>query len=170
MNWLDFIIAIILIASVLGGLKDGTFKSAGRLAAILVAIPLAGLSYRLPSWALSFLPGADWEDLLGFGIAFGLIRWLLEAPVSIERWLTGEKRQAKGPLNRAMGGAVNLLAGSMGVLLFALAVTAYPILGWLSGAMLDSRLVVSLESRLGFVPAMLPHMFKAAAEAIRLGS
>ena len=90
--------------------------------------------------------------------------------MSIERWLTGEKRQAKGPLNRAMGGAVNLLAGSMGVLLFALAVTAYPILGWLSGAMLDSRLVVSLESRLGFVPAMLPPMFKAAAEAIRLGS
>jgi len=169
-NWLDFIIAIILIASILGGLKDGAFKSTGLLVATLVAIPLAGLSYRLPSWALSFLPGTDWEGLLGFGIAFGLIRWLLETPVSIERWLTGEKRQAKGPLNRTIGGTANLLAVAMGVLLFSLAVTAYPVLSWLSSAILDSRLVVLLESRLGFVPAMLPHMFKAAAAAIHLGS
>jgi hypothetical protein len=44
------------------------------------------------------------------------------------------------------------------------------VFGWLYSAVVDSRLVTSLEARLGFVPGMLPEAFKAAAEAIRLGS
>lgn len=170
MNWIDAIVAIILIAGIFGGLKDGTFKSVGGLVAILIAIPLAGLSYRLPAWALSFLPGTAWENFLGFGIAFGLIGWLLKIPLNIERWLTGEKRQSKGPLNRAIGGAANLISSGIGVLLFALTVAAFPVFGWLYNAIVDSRLVTSLEARLSFVLSMLPEVFKTAAEAIRLGS
>ncbi len=170
MNWIDAIIAIGLIVSIFAGLKGGTFKGVGGLVATLVAIPLAGFSYGVPAWAISFLPGTAWENFLGFGIAFGLIQWILKIPLNIERWLTGEKRQAKGPVNRAIGGAANLLNGGITVLLFSLMVAAYPVFGWLYNAVVGSRLVTSLEARLGFVPGMLPEVFKTAAEAIRLGS
>ncbi len=170
MNWIDLIMAIVLIAGIFGGRKDGTVKSVGGLVAIIIAIPLAGLSYQLPAWALSFLPGTAWENFLGFGIAFGLIQWVLKMPLNIERWLTGEKRQSKGPLNRAIGGAAHLASTAIEVLLFFLVVAAYPVFGWLYDAVVDSRLVTWLEARLGFVPGMLPEVFKTAAEAIRLGS
>ena len=61
MGWIvDIIVIIILILSFVGGLKDGAVKSFFSLLALVIAIPLTGLSYRLLATILSFLPGTNW--------------------------------------------------------------------------------------------------------------
>ena len=47
MDWVSIIAIIILILSFLGGMKDGAVKTFSSLVALIIAIPLAGLSYRL---------------------------------------------------------------------------------------------------------------------------
>ena len=65
--------AFILFFSFIGGLKDGAVKSFFSLISLLIAIPLSGIFYNLIARVLSFLPGENWENFVGFFITFGII-------------------------------------------------------------------------------------------------
>jgi uncharacterized membrane protein required for colicin V production len=76
--WLVSIIAVlILILSFFGGIREGVVKHFFNLVALIIAIPLAGISYRLIARVLSFLPGENWENFIGFFIALALISVIL---------------------------------------------------------------------------------------------
>lgn len=59
MIWVNIVAIIILVLSFFGGLKEGLVKQFFNLVVLLVAIPLAGFSYRLVAIAISFLPGEN---------------------------------------------------------------------------------------------------------------
>jgi len=77
MTWVSILAVIIIILSFFGGLKEGAVKNFFSLVVLIIAIPLAGLWYHLIAIILSFLPGTNWENFVGFFITLGLISIIL---------------------------------------------------------------------------------------------
>jgi len=169
MIWVDILAVIILVLSFFGGLKEGAVKQSFSLVVLIIAIPLAGLSYRLIAIILSFLPGENWENFIGFFIALVLISVILHFIVLLPRKIT-RKLWRKGTLFRLLGGALNIVGASIFLVVFVLAVGAYPVFGWLERAVTNSSVLVWLVEHLSFVPAMLPEVFQDAATLRIAGS
>jgi uncharacterized membrane protein required for colicin V production len=70
---IDVIVALILIFSFLGGLKDGAVKEFIGLLAFVVALPLSGLLIGVVSGWLSFVADGTWRSLLSFLLTMGII-------------------------------------------------------------------------------------------------
>jgi len=165
----DILAVIILIFSFLGGLKEGVVKHSFNLIGLIIAIPLAGLSYHLIALILSFLPGTNWENFVGFFIALVLVSLILHFIFRLPRKIV-QKVWRKGALFRLLGGALNIVSVSIGMVVFALAVGAYPIFGWLGRAVTGSGVLMWLVEHLGFVQTMLPEALQNVATLIVAGS
>jgi len=159
MVWVNILAVLILFFSFVGGLKDGAVKSFFSLIALIIAIPLTGISYHLLATLLSFLPGEDWENFVGFFVTLALISIILYFVFLFPRKLI-QKIWNKGVLFRLIGGALNILNSAIGIVVFALLVRAYPIFGWLEQAVMDSSILSWLVVNLSFVQAMLPEIFQ----------
>ena len=77
MVWVNILAIVVLVFSLIGGLRDGAVKSFFSLITLIIAIPLAGISYRLLATILSFLPGENWENFVGFFVTLALISVIL---------------------------------------------------------------------------------------------
>lgn len=161
MTLVNIIAVIILIFSFVGGMKEGAVKNFFSLLALIIAIPLASLCYRLPATILSFLPGENWENFTGFFIALGLTIAILHLIFLLPRKII-RKVWKKGCLFRLLGGAMNVLNTGIGITVFTLMLGAYPILDWLAKAVTNAGIPVWLVEHLGFVQAMLPEIFRNA--------
>ncbi|MFC2020585.1 CvpA family protein [Chloroflexota bacterium] len=155
MVWVNIIAVIILFFSFLGGLKEGAVKKFFSLVAVLIAIPLTGLSYRLLASLFSFLPGDNWENFIGFYITMSLIILILYFSFLIPRRLI-QVFWKKGVIFRLVGGAFTILNTAIDIVVFALVIGAYPIFGWLQKAVTGSVILDWLISNLSFVEKMLP--------------
>jgi len=164
----DILAVIILILSFLGGLKEGAVKHFFNLIVLIVAIPLAGLSYYLIAAILSFLPGTNWESFVGFFIALAIISVILHFIFLLPRKII-QKVWRKGALFRLLGSALNIVSAGIGMAVFALAVGAYPIFGWLERAVTNSSVLAWLVEHLSFVQSMLPEAFQNAATLMVAG-
>ena len=162
MIWVDILAIIILFLSFFGGLKEGAIKKLFSLVVLIAAIPLAGLFYYLVAIILSFLPGTNWENFIGFFITIGLISVILHFILFLPRGIS-QKIWRRGTFYRLLGGALNVLNASIGLVVFTLALGAYPIIGWLKHAVVNSSVLAWLAEHLSFVPAMLPEVFQNAA-------
>lgn len=162
MHWIDIIIIIILILTFIGGLKEGAVKNFFSLVALIIAIPLAGLSYRLIASILSFLPGTNWENFFGFFITMGIISAILQLIFLLPRKFI-QKIWKKGCFFRLLGGVLNLFGAAIGSTVLTLALRAYPIFDWLERWVSSSGILMWLVEKFGFVQAMLPEVFKQAA-------
>ncbi len=169
MVWVNILVVIILFFSFLGGLKEGAVKKFFSLAVLIIVIPLAGFSYRLIAIILSFLPGENWENFIGFFIALGLMSVILHLVALLPRRLV-QKIWRKGLFFRLIGGALNLVNASIGMVVFTLVLLAYPIFDWLERVVADSGVIAWLVELLGFVQAMLPEVFQNAATLMVAGS
>jgi len=165
MIWVSIIAVIILILSFFGGLKEGAVKQFFNLAVLLIAIPLAGFSYRLLAALLSFLPGENWENFFGFFIALALISVILHFIGLLPRRII-QKIWKRGLFFRLLGGALNLVNASIGMVIFTLVLLAYPIFDWLERWVAGSAVLASLVEIFGFVPSMLPQVFQSAAMTV----
>ena len=157
MIWVDILVALVLFFSFIGGLKEGAVKSFFSLLAFLIALPLSGLSYRLLANLLSFLPGTDWENFIGFFIALGIISVILSLIFIIPRKLI-EKIWGGGVFFRLIGAIISLLNAALGLTVFALIVKAYPIFGWLESAVNGSGIFTWLVTNFGFIYVLLPNI------------
>lgn len=164
----DILAVIILIFSFLGGLKEGVVKHFFNLIVLIVAILVAGLYYHLMAVFLSFLPGTNWENFVGFFIALALVSVILHFIFLLPRKII-QKIWKKGALFRLLGGALNIVSAGMGMAVFALAVGAYPIFGWLERVVTTSNVLAWLVGHLSFVQAMLPEAFQSAATLMVAG-
>lgn len=165
---IDILAVIILILSFFGGFKEGAVKHFSNLIVLIVAIRVAGLSYHLIAAILSFLPGANWENFIGFFIALALVSVILHFIFLLPRKIT-QKIWKKGALFRLLGGALNIVSAGMGMVVFALAVGAYPIFGWLERAVTNSSVLTWLVEHLSFVQSMLPEAFQNVATLMVAG-
>lgn len=162
MIWINILAALILFFSFVGGLKEGAVKSFFSLIALIIAIPLTGVSYHLLANILSFLPGENWRNFVGFFVTLALISIILHFVLLLPRKLT-QKTWDRGVLFRLIGGTLNTFNAAIGMAVFTLLLQVYPIIGWLERAVTDSSVLTWLVVHLNFVQAMLPEIFQDAA-------
>ena len=165
MIWVNIIASLILLFSLIGGLREGAVKQLFYLIALFIAIPLAGISYHLLANLLSFIPGENWENFLGFFIMLALISVILYFVFLLPRRFA-QKVWKKGLLFRLIGAALNIFNAAIGMVVFTLVLRAYPIFGWLEQAVTDSGILTWLVVHLSFVQAMLPEVFRQAATMV----
>ncbi|TET66443.1 MAG: CvpA family protein [Dehalococcoidia bacterium] len=165
MIWVSIIAVIILILSFFGGLKEGAVKQFFNLVVLLIAIPLAGFSYRLLAALLSFLPGENWENFFGFFIALALISVILHFIALLPRRII-QKIWKRGLFFRLLGGVLNVIHASLFLVVFTLVLLAYPIFDWLERWVAGSSVLASLVEIFGFVQSMLPQVFQSAAMTV----
>jgi len=165
MIWVNIIASLILLFSLIGGLREGAVKQLFYLIALFIAIPLAGISYHLLANLLSFIPGENWENFLGFFIMLALISVILYFVFLLPRRFA-QKVWKKGLLFRLIGAALNIFNAAIGMVVFTLVLGAYPIFGWLEQAVTDSGILTWLVVHLSFVQAMLPEVFRQAATMV----
>lgn len=168
MIWVSIIAALILFFSFIGGFKEGAVKNFFSLIALLIAIPLTGISYRLLANLLSFIPGENWENFIGFFITLALISIILYFVFLLPRKLI-QKAWGKGVFFRLIGGALNIFNAAIGLTVFTLVLQAYPIFRWLEQAVMGSGVLTWLVVHLSFVQAMLPELLRQAATPIVAG-
>ena len=168
MVWVSLFALLILVLSFVGGLKEGAVKQFVSLVILIIAIPLAGISYHLVATILSFLPGENWENFVGFFITLAVISVILHFIALLPRKLV-QKIWKKGLLFRLLGGALNTLNASIGMVVFTLVLLAYPIFGWLERAVAGSSVLSALVQALGFVQALLPGIFRDVANLMVAG-
>ena len=162
MIWVNILASIVLFFSFIGGLKEGAVKSFFSLIALIIAIPLTGVSYHLLANVLSFLPGEDWQNFIGFFVTLALISIVLSFVLLLPRKVT-QKVWNRGVLFRIIGSILNILNTGIGLVVFTLLIRAYPIIGWLEQAVTDSSVLNWLVVHLSFVQALLPEIFQNAA-------
>jgi len=168
MALVSILAVVILILSFFGGMKEGTVIQLFSLAILLIAILLTGVSYRLIALILSFLPGQNWENFIGFFVTLALASLILHFITWIPRRIA-RAIWKKGLIFRLVGGVLNLIQTSIGLALLALVIAAYPIWRWLAEAIYGSGVVMGLLERFGFVAGMLPEAFRSAALAVTSG-
>ena len=165
MIWVSIIASLILLFSLIGGIKEGAVKQFFTLIALLIAIPVAGISYHLLADLLSFIPGENWENFLGFFIVLAVISIILHFIFLLPR-RPAEKAWKKGVLFRLIGAAFNIFNAAIGMVVFTLVIDAYPIFDWLERAVTGSGVLTWLVSHLSFVQAVLPEVFRQAATMV----
>ena len=165
MIWINIIAIIILLLSLFGGLREGAVKQFFNLVVLIIAIPLTGLSYHLLAKLFSFLPGENWGNFIGFFITLAIISVILHFIALLPRRLV-QKIWRRGLLFRLLGGALNVVNASIGMVVFTLVLLAYPIFDWLERAVAGSAVLASLVEAFGFVQAMLPEVFQSAGMVV----
>lgn len=163
--WIDILVALILFFSLIGGLKEGAVKRGFSLLTLLIAIPVAATFFRLPATILSFLPGENWSNFIGFFITLAFLTAILHIAFFLPRRIV-QKTWSKGLLFRLTGGALNVLNTAIGMVIFALLVKAYPIIGWLERAVTESSALTWLVTYLSFVEAWLAKVLQDTAIAV----
>ena len=166
MEWLvSLFVLFILLVSVFAGLKEGAVRHFFNLVAVLIAIFIAGLFYHLIAGLLSFFPGENWENFISFFIALGIVVAILQLAFLLSRKLIN-KIWKRGLLYRLLGGALNAVNASIGLVVFTLVMNAFPIFDWLARWVAGSSVMSSLVNVFGFIQALLPEVFRAAATVV----
>jgi membrane protein required for colicin V production len=68
MNWLDILILVTLVLSVIGGLMTGIVRGVCNLAGLIIGIILAGRFYLTVAGWLSFIHNTELANVIGFGL------------------------------------------------------------------------------------------------------
>ncbi len=165
MNILDFLVVLTIILSFFDGLRKGAARSLFPLLAMLVAIPLAGILYYILAALLSFLPGTNWQNFIGFFITMGITSAILQFMFTLPRMVFKEV-WGKGGASSLVGGVLNILNSAIGWTVFALVVRAYPVFNWLETAVKDSSVLNWLIITFRFVETMLPNEFETGAQVL----
>jgi membrane protein required for colicin V production len=151
---IDIIIALILIFSFLGGLKEGAIKEFLGLLAFILSLPLAGLCIGFVSGWLSFVSDDTWRGLLSFLLAMGIIIILLHLLFWFPNNLL-EKIWSGGFLWSLLGGVFGLADAVLGLVLIVILLDIYPILSWLSSILDSSSILGWLVAAFNGVVTML---------------
>jgi uncharacterized membrane protein required for colicin V production len=165
MNWVDIVAIIIIILSFVGGLGEGAVRTFSSLIALIISIPLAGLSYKIVASWLSFMPGTDWGNFIGFFIAMGVINVIFFIIFFVPRKIISAIWN-KGVLFRVLGGGLNVLGAMIGLAVFTLVIRTYPVVDWLVGDVNNSNVLQAMVTGFGFVKSMLPDLFLKASTVV----
>jgi uncharacterized membrane protein required for colicin V production len=140
------------------GLKEGAVKRLFSLTAALISIVLASLAYGFVAGLLSFLPGENWENFLGFFITLGIIAAILHLLFWLPRKLI-QKAWNQGLPYRILGVIASLFESSIGFVVFATVIFTYPIIDWLARWFSESGVMSFLLEVFSFVQDLLPSEF-----------
>ena len=165
MNWVDILVIIILILAFFGGLKEGAVRQIFILLATVIALPIAGISYRIIASILSFLPGTNWENFIGFFITLAIFILVLQLAFLIPQKII-RALWKKGVLFSRLGGIFGLLNAVIGFVVLALLFNAFPVISWIAENVTNSAILPGLVNSFGFIQSMLPALFRQAEPAV----
>jgi membrane protein required for colicin V production len=111
MNWLDIIIAIVLVIGIVIGLKAGLIKMVISFAGLILAIFLAGRFYVALADKLTFISSVQVARIVAYIIIF-IVVMLVAALVA---WILTKLASTilLGWLNRLVGAVIGLLVGAI---------------------------------------------------------
>ncbi len=111
MNWLDIVIAVVLVIGIVIGVKAGLIKMVVSLAGLILAIFLAGRFYVALANILTFIPSDQAARVVAYIIIF-IVVMLIAALIA---WLLTKLASAilLGWINRLVGAIVGLLVGAI---------------------------------------------------------
>jgi uncharacterized membrane protein required for colicin V production len=158
----SIVAVMILFFSFMGGFFQGAVQSFFSLISFIVALPLAGLFYPFFARILSFLPGRNWENFLGFFISLAIASLILNFLFYLPRKIT-ERAWKRGPISRLLGALLNLVGAALGIVVFALVLEAFPVLGWLQRAVSSSGVIAWLVVNLDFIQEWLPEVMRSTS-------
>ncbi len=111
MNWLDIIIAIVLIISVVSGIRSGLVRMVISMVGIILGIFLAGRYYQALAGQLTFIPSDRAASIVAYVIILvavmvvaGLLAWGLSKALSAI---------ALGWVNRVGGAVLGLFSAAV---------------------------------------------------------
>ena len=165
MIWVNVIAGIVLVFSIIGGIREGAVKQFFSLIALLVAIPVAGISYHLLAGILSFIPGENWENFISFFIMMAAVIVALHF-IFLLPCRSFQKSWKNELLFRIIGAIFSLFNAAVGMVVFTLVLYVYPIFDWLEGAVSGSVILNWLVAHLSFVQGVLPEVFRQAATMV----
>lgn len=153
---------LILVFSFIGGIKEGVVKSFFSLITLVISLPIASKLYYLIASLLSFIPGEDWENFIGFFITLAIVSVILHFIFFMPRKIL-HKIFGGGCVSRPFGGVINLFNSAIGLTAFALVLLAFPVWGWLEQALRESAIMSWLVINLNFVQALITEVSRQAA-------
>ena len=136
MNAADWMILVVILASIIQAIRAGFFREAFGVVGLVLGYLLAAWKYgSLAGWLESFLKSQAFSEVAGFLIIFLAITILASVAGRVARWAV--KESGLSFLDRILGGALGLVRGCLVVAVVLMAMTAFsPASQWLQ----DSRL------------------------------
>lgn len=151
----DIIVALILVFSFIGGLREGAVREFLNLLALLIGLALTGLFMGYVVAWFVFVWDMNWRYLFSFVttlllimMVLGLLSWPLRALI--------EKGWNSGPLWSMLGGLFGLVSSAIGLVVLVTLFEVYPVFPWLNSIFLSSQILNWLVSTLGSVLMAMP--------------
>jgi membrane protein required for colicin V production len=136
MEWVDWVIVLVILLAVLAGLREGFFRSVCSTAGLLLGLALATWNYaRLAAWLMFFVRIEAVANVIGFlAIALAVMALAGLAGQMIAKTVHG---MGLGCLDRLLGAVFGFLQGALLVMVVILVALAfYPNAHWLARAKL----------------------------------
>jgi membrane protein required for colicin V production len=156
MNWLDILLGVILLVSVLGGLRKGFSREIIGLAAALIGLLLASQFYRMAGQPLKpYIPQESLSSVAGFLIIFFAVLIAGSIVSSIVRKIL--KTAGLSSVDRLLGAFYGLVRGSLIALAIIIGLSTFTS----SQAVVQSRMAPYLIEASGLVAKVAPRGFES---------
>jgi membrane protein required for colicin V production len=157
MNWLDFVIILVIVFFVLGAYSAGLIREVVTLFAVFLGIVIAGALYNsLAKDVLVFIDNEDAARAISFLILFGAV--YLIGQISAYVLKTGASLLMLGWVDHAGGAVFGFLKGIIVVQVLLIVFAAYPSRD-MDSAVNDSTLGPFFVDDVSFVLQVMPGDF-----------
>jgi len=151
MNWLDIIIAIVLVVSMIMGFANGLIKSLMTLAGLVVGIFLAGRFYENLAGAMGFISNENAAKIVAFIIIFAVV--MIIAAIASMLLTKLVSAILLGWINRLGGAAFGLILGAIFIAAILAIWAKYAGNSLIEGSALASFLLDTFPFILGLLPS-----------------
>jgi membrane protein required for colicin V production len=166
MMWVDWIIILVMVLSVLGGLSQGFFRSFCSLAGLILGLALASWNYRLAEAPLRpLVHNEETADIIGF-LVIALVVMII-AGILGNMLAKALRAIGLGCLDKIAGGFFGLFQGFLLVTLAILVTIAfYPQAHWLVEARLPRHFFAACHLSTHMTPEQLAQRVRAGLRTL----
>jgi uncharacterized membrane protein required for colicin V production len=151
---IDGVIGLLFLLTLFTGYREGLVKSTSSLISSLLGFFFAGKTYSVMAGVLSFLPGTEWQNFIGFFVValfFDVVIGLILIPA--RAWY--DRKTEKGFSKNLAGSLIGVINLALGLTVFALAVKVYPLTGLLEEVVNESSVFKELTGNFGFLRLLM---------------
>lgn len=158
MNWLDIVIALVVLLYLVDGSNRGALRSVLSLAGFFAAVYLASHLYQPIGSVLRMVIGnSTWADFVAFVVVLVIITGIAAALGSLSiRYLRLPK---KNNLDRLVGAVLGFIEGLLVVQLFLILFVKFPVWELLLSAIQKSMIADQLLQHPDVLLTLLPPKF-----------
>jgi uncharacterized membrane protein required for colicin V production len=162
---IDIVVALVLVFSFIGGLKQGAVREFFGLLAFIIALSFTGAFITFVWGWLGFIPDNSWRSFFTFLATMGIILIILHLVFLLPRMLL-DKVWNGGFIWNVLGGIFGVANTALGLVLMVVLLDIYPVLNWLSDFLAASGVMNWLVSSFGSTILTLLHMTGAYIPAL----